>query len=299
MPRRIGIDRVGSIHHITQRGNNRNRIFLNPGDKECFIRLLRSHVEGMGIILLHYVVMDNHYHLLVEVGVVPLDRFMMRLNRAYTWYFNRRYRRTGTIYEDRYHNFVVKGMSYYRTVVRYIVQNPVKANRIDHPVEYPWGAHAAVSRGESTFVCKDRLLSYFSNNPEEALTLYVRCCEGSPADSSTMDQLQDTEVDWDETGSIGVAFSTVDKPIDIPEHLWDILHSVVACSDWVRKQAMRYEKVVDALLIGTNGSKIHTVFKPLRDRFILLSNSEGHTNSDIAAFLGINRETVRRVIRNS
>ncbi|WP_422479103.1 transposase [Pleomorphochaeta sp. DL1XJH-081] len=300
MPRRIGLDEIGSIHHITQRGNNRNRIFLHPHDKECFIRILKSHVEGMGIILLHYVVMDNHYHLLVEVSSVALDRFMMRLNRAYTWYYNKRYRRTGTIYEDRYHNFVVRGMSYYKAVVRYIVQNPVKANLVENPGNYLWGAHAAISRNLPTCIAREKMLSYFSDNPEEALSRYFSCCESDiHKDVGENEALQEIGVDSDDVSLVMGIFPTIDQPIDNPEHLWDIFQSVIASSDWVLRKAMRYDRVVDALLIGKTGNKIKVIFKPLRDQFILLANYEGHSNSDIAAFLGIHYETVRRIIRNS
>lgn len=278
MSRRIGYDRVGSIHHVTQRGNNHNRIFPNPSDKDCFVRMLSRYVEEFGIGLLYFVVMDNHYHLLVEVGHISLDRFMQRLNRAYSWYFSRRYKRTGTIYEGRYHNRVVTNDPYFKAVVHYIAQNPVKAQSVEHPVSYRWGAHAQICCAETiTIIDQVNLMNHFSFDLQEAYEEYLSCVE-----DDTLDK-------------IALGTPITDVAIEVPERLWTLFNTVVEESKFVTEERMRRECVIDAIIGSDKFHRINSVFRPLRDAFILLAVHDGKNYKQIAEFLGVSRETVRRV----
>lgn len=98
MPRRRRDDLPQSIHHVIQRGNNRNYIYENTRDKHEFLTILAHALEIYAAVLLQYVLMDNHYHLLIRVGEQPLSRLLWYLNRQYTRYYNQRYNRIGTIY---------------------------------------------------------------------------------------------------------------------------------------------------------------------------------------------------------
>jgi hypothetical protein len=235
-------------------------------------------VEEFGIGLLYFVVMDNHYHLLVEVGHISLDRFMQRLNRAYSWYFSRRYKRTGTIYEGRYHNNVVNNAPYFKAVIHYIAQNPVRSQTVDHPVSYRWGAHAQLCSSESlTIIDHVNLMNHFSLDPHEAFAEYLSCVED-----------EDLE-------KVILKTPITDVAIEVPERLWALLNAVVAGSHFLTEEKLRRECVVDAVMGARKGHRINSVFRPLRDTFILLAVDDGKNYKQIAEFLGVSRETVRRV----
>lgn len=298
MALRKAIDEVGSIHHVILRGNNRNRIFPNPADKDCFLRILRRCVQEMNMKVLHYVVMDNHYHLLVEVGEISLDRFMMRLNRGYSWYFNRRYRRTGTIFEGRYHNYVVQSKGYYWSVVRYIVNNPVKSMIVDRPEEYEWSSHQIVCNGSRTFLSLVDMLYHFAESIEEAVAKYFICTEGDFSHVENSRMLQPVFFSRWEDGEPDIGYAIiVDSAVETPERLWVLLRSVVESSDLVHREKLRREQVINQLIGARYMSRLDVLYRPLRDRFVLLADADGHAHADIASFIGVSRETVRRIVK--
>lgn len=133
MPRRKRNDTPDTIHHVIQRGNNRNYIYENTRDKKEFLSLLSTALTTHDALLLQYALMDNHYHLLIKVGSEPLSSIIWFLNRTYSLYYNGRYNRTGTIYGDRYKSYLVTETHKLFSIIRYIVQNPVKAGLVATP----------------------------------------------------------------------------------------------------------------------------------------------------------------------
>ena len=93
-----------ALYHIIQRGNNRNYIYEDIMDKKMFFRLLLDTREKCGFKILYYVLMDNHYHLLVQTGDITIDKIIQRLNTAYSKYYNKKYNRSGSIYGGRYNS---------------------------------------------------------------------------------------------------------------------------------------------------------------------------------------------------
>jgi len=259
--------------------------------------MLARCVRELGMCVLSYVVMDNHYHLLVEVQDVPLDRFMMRLNRGYSWYFNRRYKRTGTIFEGRYQNHVIHDRPYYWSVVRYIVNNPVKSLTVDHPSDYVWSSHRALCTGLPTCVRVERMLSHFSDDVDQALTQYFICTEGHPSHFENVRMMQPIPVSWDD-GEPDVGYATIaDAALEAPDRLWDLLRAVVDASHFVSEGLMRRECLVDRLVRTGRRGRLDSLYRPLRDQFILLADADGHAHADIASFVGLSRETIRRIVK--
>lgn len=92
-----------------------------------------------------YTLMTNHYHLLIETQELTLSRGMQKLDGDYARGFNRRYRRVGHLFQDRFRSHAVEQETYLLELARYIVLNPVRAGMVKQPGEWPWSSYAATA----------------------------------------------------------------------------------------------------------------------------------------------------------
>lgn len=132
----------GYPHHVIQRGNNRQAIFREPADYECMLDLLAAEARKFQVAVHAYVLMDNHFHLLVTPRTDKgLPAMMQAVGRSYVRYFNRRYQRSGTLWEGRYRSTIVQSARYLLACMVYIDLNPVRAGMVGKPGDYPWSGH--------------------------------------------------------------------------------------------------------------------------------------------------------------
>ncbi|MDB5936693.1 MAG: transposase, partial [Massilia sp.] len=135
--------------HITQRGNNRLNCFFGEIDYLVYLELLRAAAQDASCDLHAYVLMTNHVHLLItpkdERGPASL---MKSLGERYVQYVNRRYARTGTLWEGRYHSCLVQSERYLMVCQRYIELNPVRAMLADNPARYQWSSFLCNAYGK-------------------------------------------------------------------------------------------------------------------------------------------------------
>jgi len=124
----------GQPQHVIQRGNNRLPVFVDRADYERFRHDLVAACARYGCAVHAYVLMTNHFHLLLTApGRGALAKAMQSLGARYVAYFNRRHRRTGTLWEGRFRSVPIDCERYLFTCYRYIEQNPVRAGIVDHP----------------------------------------------------------------------------------------------------------------------------------------------------------------------
>ena len=144
MPRIARAVAPGFPHHIVQRGNNRAEVFLSPEDREVYLYLLKSYAEKWNTSILSYCLMTNHVHLLAKPSEEEsLHKMMQGIALCYTQHINRKYRRTGRLWESRYHSCIVDQGAYLWAVARYIEQNPVRAALVENPQDYPYSSASA------------------------------------------------------------------------------------------------------------------------------------------------------------
>lgn len=130
--------------HIVQRGNNRQDCFRQDSDRLVYLSLLRDAIALRQCALHAYCLMTNHIHLLVTPQHDDACSLLMRdLGRDYAAYFNRRYQRTGSLWERPFKSCLVDSADYVLACYRYIERNPVRAHMVDHPGAYPWSSYAA------------------------------------------------------------------------------------------------------------------------------------------------------------
>jgi putative transposase len=141
MGRPVRIEYAGALYHITSRGNERKKIFLDVEDRIRFMNLLREYHDRYGIRIHSYVLMDNHYHLILETPMGNLLKVMHGINGGYTGYFNRKYKRVGHLFQGRYKAILVEKESYLVPLSRYVHLNPVRAGLARRPEGYRWSSY--------------------------------------------------------------------------------------------------------------------------------------------------------------
>lgn len=133
----------GYPHHIIQRGNNRQVIFVDAQDFETMWQLLVESGKKFGVAVHAYVLMNNHFHLLATPSTnEALPLMMQAVGRSYVRYFNNRHARTGTLWEGRYRSTVIETERYLLACMVYIDLNPVRAGMVAHPRDWHWSSHA-------------------------------------------------------------------------------------------------------------------------------------------------------------
>jgi len=126
MARPLRIQYPGAYYHITCRGNERRKIFADGKDLSLFLEKLAHSLEIYNVILLAYVCMRNHFHLIVKTPRGNLSEFMRHFNVSYTTAYNHRHHRSGHLYQGRYKAFLIDADNYLLAVSRYIHLNPVR-----------------------------------------------------------------------------------------------------------------------------------------------------------------------------
>lgn len=131
MARPIRIERPGAWYHVTARGNERRSIYLDNRDRQRFCQLLAEAVEDFRLVLHAYVLMDNHFHLLLMTPEANLSRAMQWLNVSYSVWFNRRHGRVGHLFQGRYKAIVVDPVGWALELSRYVHLNPVRVGGLE------------------------------------------------------------------------------------------------------------------------------------------------------------------------
>lgn len=141
MPRNSRLVAVGYPHHITQRGNNREPVFFDEEDRSAYLEHLNFFTQKYQVDIWAYCLMTNHIHLLaVPHAPESLARGIGLANMSYTQHINRKYRRTGRIWQNRFFSSVVETEQYLWAVVRYIEKNPVVAGIVEAAGDYRWSS---------------------------------------------------------------------------------------------------------------------------------------------------------------
>jgi len=171
MPRKPRIHYPGALYHVMLRGNAGDPVFFDESDRCRFYLLLQEGAVRFGFRAHAFCCMTNHIHLALQVGDIPLPRIMQNLSLRYTAWLNRRRRRSGHVFLGRYKALLVDADSYLLELVRYIHLNPVRANVVEFPENYPYRAY----QGEEVlpWLTTDLSLSLFSGDRVKARHAYA------------------------------------------------------------------------------------------------------------------------------
>lgn len=133
---------AGHVHHVLQRGNNKQAIFVDDDDYRFMLALLAEHAARQKVAIHAYVLMPNHFHLLLTPQTGSgLSSMMQAVGRRYVQYFNRRHQRSGTLWEGRYRATLLQPERYLLDSTIFIDLNPVRAGLAARALDYPWSSH--------------------------------------------------------------------------------------------------------------------------------------------------------------
>ena len=132
----------GYPHHVIQRGNNRQPIFVNDADRRLLLALWAEYAQKFQVEIHAYVLMSNHFHLLVTPTTdTGLPQMMQAVGRRYVRLFNDAHGRSGTLWEGRYRSTLIETERDLLTCMAYIDLNPVRAGLVNHARDHPWSSH--------------------------------------------------------------------------------------------------------------------------------------------------------------
>lgn len=165
----------GAKYHITSRGLRKLPIFYDAQDRRKYLTLIEEAMELYSFNLQAYCLMPNHVHLQLECSGTAPGQIMKFIHTKYAKYFNKRYDYSGHVFESRYGSELITSINYELEANRYIHLNPVKANLVNRPEDYPWSSYRAyISQDKHPLtISTKQILSYFPNPAIEHFIDYV------------------------------------------------------------------------------------------------------------------------------
>ena len=143
----------GLPYHVIQRGNNREACFIEPENYLYYLELWKEISARYGVSVHAYVLMTNHVHFLVTPNnEAAISNTTKVVGSRYAQYINKKYRRTGTLWEGRHRASLVQSERYLLTCMRYIELNPVRAQMVTRPEEYRWSSYGVNAWGDRTWL---------------------------------------------------------------------------------------------------------------------------------------------------
>ena len=191
MARPLRIAYEGAMYHVTARGNERRNIFFSESDYHKFLEYLTEAKKKFNTNFHCYVLMSNHYHLIIETPKANVSRVMHFINGSYTTYVNVKRKRSGHLFQGRYKSILVDKDNYLLELSRYIHLNPVRARMVEKPEEYPYSSYRLYTSGrKDNLVTRELLMELAgdnSGNGRKAYQFFVEAELGRNPDNPSKD----------------------------------------------------------------------------------------------------------------
>ncbi|WP_246055138.1 transposase [Pseudalkalibacillus caeni] len=167
----------GAKYHVYSRGNRQMPLFLDDVDFRKYLAILMDTQDKEPFYLHSYCLMTNHVHLQIETIDISLSKTMKTVNSRYATYFNKKHGSMGHVFQGRYGAELLNDVKYEIDVSRYIHRNPIEAQIVHKPEDYPWSSFWAYRKSfPNYFVRTDHILSFF---PDPSTENYQQFVEGS------------------------------------------------------------------------------------------------------------------------
>ena len=189
---------AGHPHHVIQRGNDRQAIVRDDQDRERLLALWVEHSRAFSVAVHAYVLMDNHFHLLLTPDTSEgLPQMMQAVGRAYVRYFNLRHHRTGTLWEGRYRSNLIESERYLLACMGYIDLNPVRAGLVEQAQDYRWSSHRhCIGQASDKLVTLHALYWALGNTPFAREAAYAELVQTGLAGSMREDLTRSALSGW-------------------------------------------------------------------------------------------------------
>ncbi len=181
MPRQSRIDAPGALHHIIARGIEQRQIYFDEEDYENFLNRLGRLIAETGTMCFAWALMPNHFHLLLKTGNKPISKLMQRLLTGYAVSFNKRHRRAGHLFQNRYKSILCQEEVYLKELIRYIHLNPLRAKIVKSKMlldTYNYCGHGTIiGNRETDWQETEYILSMFAGTKVAARIKYDQYIE--------------------------------------------------------------------------------------------------------------------------
>ena len=193
MPRKARLFIPGSVYHVMSRCLDHYSLFSDDADREYFLSLLETCLQRTNTRCYAWVLMTNHYHLVIRSSDHELWEMMKPLNMRYAQYYQKKTNRRGSLFMDRFKSIVTQDQNYVQELVRYVHLNPVRAGICDNLEElpnYPWSGHSVLmGKSRRKFQDTATVLRRFGTDTESARLEYCRFLSSGLEESTDEDML--------------------------------------------------------------------------------------------------------------
>jgi putative transposase len=176
LPRRARLDSPGTLHHVIIRGIEKGPIVDDDDDRKAFVDRMGELSQVLQTPVYAWALMTNHAHILLRSGAAGLSSYMRKLLTFYAGFYNRRHRRHGHLFQNRYKSIIVQEDTYFKELVRYIHLNPLRAGMVDALAKldaYSWSGHSAImGRSKYGWQDCDDVLKWFGRKAKQARQSY-------------------------------------------------------------------------------------------------------------------------------
>lgn len=177
MPRKARIDAPGALHHIIARGIGRRKVFDDDEDRDFFVERLGEIISDTDTKCFAWALIPNHFHLILKTGYVPIATVMKRLLTGYAMRYNRRHKRSGHLFQNRYKSILCQEDAYLLELVRYVHLNPLRAKLVSDIKElgdHPYSGHSVLmGRATADWQNAKYILGLFGDSVYDARRRYL------------------------------------------------------------------------------------------------------------------------------
>ena len=243
---------IAGYYHVVNRGVGKINIFRHPDDYAYFEELMCLYLQSNNITLHNYCLMSNHYHLLIEISQENLSRFMRQLNMSYAIYFNKKYKRTGHLWQGRFKSWYVADEAYLYTLMCYIEQNPLKARMVKSLESYPYSSYNHFLEKDIPECLHNAWITQRYQGDKEAIRAFLN----SKVDTAQLQELK--------TASSLVDAPNIDKKPDMQKlkRMFENIHDTKERNKQILKAIDKgYSQHGIAKVLGVSQQAIHGVVK--------------------------------------
>lgn len=272
----------GFVFHVTQRGVNREYIFRSREAKQKLLATIRALKKDYDFDILGYVIMDNHYHLIIKMYDDKLEDVMFMINNRMSHFLKFHLNRTGHVFESRYFCKKVESNGYLLWLLRYVHRNPIRAKIVNNIDDYIWSSHGYYKYGIRILVNVDFILNIFSSDKQEAINQYMKLIRSIGDDSNEEEDFKLTSSLCQNRLEKGrVDFKTSRLILD--EFELHELESKIFGDGTINDENLN--------------SKKKNELNQMKANFILAAVQKGYELIDISVYLGISMTSVRRLLK--
>lgn len=182
MPRKPRKRSESGIYHVMLRGINKQIIFESDDDRYQILSTLKRFIDAKKFLLYGYCLMDNHVHLLIQELDDDISTAIKRISSSYVLWYNKKYERSGHLFQERFKSEPVENESYFMTTLRYIHQNPIEAKICKELLEYRWTSYKEYIQ-VPILIDTEFCLSLFSPDKDMAVDLFIEYMNEKNKDS--------------------------------------------------------------------------------------------------------------------